>query len=182
MVTPRKIAHFVGLVMAVLFVISLLFSIGGNTFSEKLGLKFPTVKDIFDPEPTEYADISGLIAYSKNLEDTAYATMAVALPDIDTLNDSTKEGFDTVRANSGVLKNKTHPIEFPVHNLKLLVPFFKNLSQSKKLNRPVRIMHYGDSQIEGDRITSYIRDKMQLRFGEAGLAYCRLCSLMGSFR
>lgn len=33
---------------------------------------------------------------------------------------------------------------------------------------PVHIMHYGDSQIEGDRITSYLRERFQARFGGNG--------------
>jgi uncharacterized protein YehS (DUF1456 family) len=31
----------------------------------------------------------------------------------------------------------------------------------------VRIIHYGDSQIEGDRIISFLRNKIQNKFGEA---------------
>ncbi len=33
----------------------------------------------------------------------------------------------------------------------------------------VRIMHYGDSQIEGDRITSYLRNHLQETFGGSGI-------------
>ena len=31
------------------------------------------------------------------------------------------------------------------------------------------VFHYGDSQLEGDRMTSYIRDRLQKRFGGYGL-------------
>lgn len=35
-------------------------------------------------------------------------------------------------------------------------------------DKPVRVVHYGDSQIEEDRITSVIRDSLQKRFGGSG--------------
>lgn len=45
--------------------------------------------------------------------------------------------------------------------------FYARLQNSS--SQQVRIMHYGDSQIEGDRITSYLRNQFQQRFGGGGL-------------
>lgn len=42
---------------------------------------------------------------------------------------------------------------------------WEKLAENKKL---FRILHYGDSQIEMDRITSYIREKLQAQFGGGG--------------
>ena len=39
------------------------------------------------------------------------------------------------------------------------------LESSKKV---VRILHYGDSQLEGDRITNYLRNRLQKKFGGYG--------------
>lgn len=47
-----------------------------------------------------------------------------------------------------------------------LYRFFDALDNAKK--RKVRIMHYGDSQIEGDRITGYLRNELQKKFGGYG--------------
>jgi len=47
-----------------------------------------------------------------------------------------------------------------------LYRFFDALDNAKK--KKVRIMHYGDSQIEVDRITSYIRNELQKKFGGNG--------------
>ncbi|MGB0887747.1 MAG: hypothetical protein ACPGSL_06470 [Vicingaceae bacterium] len=44
--------------------------------------------------------------------------------------------------------------------------FFAALDNAKK--KKVRIMHYGDSQIEADRITSYLRNELQKKFGGYG--------------
>ena len=40
-----------------------------------------------------------------------------------------------------------------------------------KNKKKVNICHYGDSQIEGDRMTSFIRQRLQTQFGGAGRAY-----------
>lgn len=45
--------------------------------------------------------------------------------------------------------------------------FFDALDNAK--NKKVRIMHYGDSQIEADRITSVLRNELQNRFGGFGV-------------
>ena len=45
--------------------------------------------------------------------------------------------------------------------------FFEALENAQK--KKVRIMHYGDSQIEVDRITSYIRNELQTKFGGIGV-------------
>ena len=34
--------------------------------------------------------------------------------------------------------------------------------------KKIRVIHYGDSQIEGDRITSFVREKLQAEFGGTG--------------
>lgn len=62
------------------------------------------------------------------------------------------------------IKKEITPIEFPESNVNLLDSFFKKLNNISELGQ-VRIMHYGDSQIEGDRITAEIRNKLQLKFG-----------------
>lgn len=45
--------------------------------------------------------------------------------------------------------------------------FFDALDNAQ--NKKVRIMHYGDSQIEADRITAYFRNELQSKFGGYGV-------------
>ena len=49
-----------------------------------------------------------------------------------------------------------------------LYTFFSELSSISKNGKKVNICHYGDSQIEGDRMTSFIRQRLQTQFGGAG--------------
>ncbi|MCW0483377.1 GDSL-type esterase/lipase family protein [Gaoshiqia sediminis] len=49
-----------------------------------------------------------------------------------------------------------------------LQPFRKKLKDLQHEQQPVRVLYFGDSQIEGDRITATLRDQFQGRFGGAG--------------
>ena len=64
---------------------------------------------------------------------------------------------------------RTDPARFimPGGDLTYLDPFFKALDNASKA--PVRIVHYGDSQLEEDRIDCTIRDRMQAEFGGGGV-------------
>ncbi len=55
--------------------------------------------------------------------------------------------------------------------------FFSALRNKQK----VRILHYGDSQIEGDRISSYLRNALQTQFGGVGPGYVCLTPLVPGF-
>lgn len=57
-------------------------------------------------------------------------------------------------------------IQYPSNNPELLYSFFKKLDNAKF--KKVRIMHYGDSQIEGDRISGRLRQRLQNKFGGKG--------------
>lgn len=55
-------------------------------------------------------------------------------------------------------------IQYPADSFEALKNFFEALSKDKKIH----IFHYGDSQIEGDRITGELRSKFQNFFGGQG--------------
>lgn len=63
----------------------------------------------------------------------------------------------------------TDPARFfmPGDDLTYFDPFFKALDNAG--SQQVRIVHYGDSQLEEDRITSAIRDRLQAEFGGGGV-------------
>lgn len=49
-----------------------------------------------------------------------------------------------------------------------LIPFFEALESGEPQDTSIRVMHYGDSQIEGDRITGFLRNEFQKEFGGYG--------------
>lgn len=63
----------------------------------------------------------------------------------------------------------SNPARFymPQNDTTYLDTFFEALD-SANIN-PVRIIHYGDSQLEGDRITSSLREHFQKKFGGCGV-------------
>lgn len=67
-----------------------------------------------------------------------------------------------------------------IGNTKQLSHFFDALKNSK--SKSVRIAHYGDSAIEGDLITSDIREELQKRFGGNGVGWLGIVSQDITFR
>ena len=54
----------------------------------------------------------------------------------------------------------------PDGDVRFFDPLFEALERAEQ--EPVRVVHYGDSQIEEDRITGTIRERLQARFGGNG--------------
>ncbi|MCL1967368.1 MAG: hypothetical protein FWF67_05755 [Fibromonadales bacterium] len=59
-------------------------------------------------------------------------------------------------------------IDLPDNDLSFFNDLFTDMDSSLTRGETVRILHYGDSQIEADRITNYIRQYLQDRFGGNG--------------
>ncbi len=59
-------------------------------------------------------------------------------------------------------------IHYPDNNDTYFDPLFESLDSAKQNAEVIRIVHYGDSQIEGDRISGYLREQLQKRFGGMG--------------
>jgi lysophospholipase L1-like esterase len=75
-----------------------------------------------------------------------------------------------IPANVDSLKLHVHRILLPTEGATLLYSFFRNLNKiSSGENRHTRILHFGDSQIENDRMTALIRYRMQKHFGGTGI-------------
>ncbi len=65
-------------------------------------------------------------------------------------------------------------------NLKQLKNFFKALKNSRKAK--IRIAHFGDSIIEGDLVTSQIREELQKKFGGKGVGFVPITTQDVTFR
>lgn len=71
-----------------------------------------------------------------------------------------------IDADSALYSNK-YLFYYPVFK-RQIEAFISKAEKSVDNNKVVRIVHMGDSQIEGDRITQYIREAFQQRFGGRG--------------
>lgn len=157
---PGRILFFLLSVLVILLVVSAVFPENGIRISEDLSLKFIRLDEIFREDTLEYADISDII-------DNADPDPEIS--DHDTLNaPPIALQFDTVRANADSLRQITHLIEFPTGSRQIYYDFFERIRTLSSSRELVRILHYGDSQIETDRITSYVRYRLQKTFGGSG--------------
>lgn len=62
-------------------------------------------------------------------------------------------------------------IYLPDDDFRFFDPLFRELEKAGDRDVPVRILHYGDSQIELDRISQDLRQGMQERFGGCGTGF-----------
>jgi len=148
-----KILQFLLFFFALLSLLSLGFPENGIKLTNNITLNFPSFKDIFKNKDIEYANISKLINISI---DTSNNEKLLLYP----------PGIDTNL--SAEMRVKLHRLQFPDNDRSVLYSFLESLFRIKHDNNCVKIMHYGDSQIEGDRMTSTIRYNLQSRFGGEG--------------
>ncbi len=148
---PFKILLFLIGVFLLLSVLMFVFPKDGVKLNAKNTLYFLQFSDLFTNKTVKYADISKIL--SENTADTT----ANASDDIDTL-----------KSTKNALLRKIQHIEYPNNNPDALYPFFEALRKLSQSNELIRVLHYGDSQIEGDRITSFLRFKLQTKFGGCG--------------
>lgn len=112
-----------------------------------LTLKFPSLKEVMgEEEEVEEPEVS--------------------VEEILAMNEKTAE--IAAEKDSLVKFFNTSPTRFylPNDDLKFFDPLFKELENADK--KRVRILHYGDSQLEEDRMTFIIRDTLQSMFGGDG--------------
>jgi len=168
--TPRKIFLFGLSVTTLIFIVSTIFPNG-----MKVGIftfRYPDYRTWLKPDTTEYKDIR-LIITSVDTVDHPFH------PPSFSSNDSMKENNDSIKQNPDPLQRDflediysvTYPFEFPQGQDTLLFSLFRTLGKLYQRNKPLRILHYGDSQIEGDRVTSTIRNYMQKKYGGQGIGF-----------
>lgn len=83
---------------------------------------------------------------------------------LDSLVHSKSQFADTL--DTFVPITSAEPVEDSVND-SIFAPFFAALQQAK--TQPVRVVHFGDSQIEQDRITMTLRRHWQQQYGGCGL-------------
>ncbi|MEI6694775.1 MAG: hypothetical protein WCO13_01800 [Bacteroidota bacterium] len=157
---PFKILLFLIFVFCLLACLIFVFPKNGIKLSKNISLYFPDFAEVFSSNAKKYADISGIVT------DPLDSTKSVV--NIDSLVN------DTSKASRNALLQNIHKIEYPNNDISILYPVFQSLSKLKDVNELIRILHYGDSQIEGDRITSFLRFKLQAKFGGSGVGLMQL--------
>ena len=93
--------------------------------------------------------------------------------------------LDTVEPEKPAEPEKPKPVAVPlvqvdstVDSRIFLQSFYASLAESG--TRKIRVLHYGDSQIEEDRMTQQIRETLQGRFGGSGVGLMPLAQTIPS--
>ena len=114
------------------------------------------------------------VFYTSNKIDPSPVSGAIITINIDSLVQAAKQKKDSLDLLTKIIKQKLldsillsqKKIQYPNNDKSILYTFFQKLDNAKA--KKVRIMHYGDSQIEADRITSRLRERLQKEFGGYG--------------
>ena len=116
-------------------------------------------------------------SYAQSLSDTAHVEGTAV--NVDTILRRVDKSLVTASADTATLSAKPDSARYnaaqsegrlilPGDGLTYFDPLFRSMEKAAARDTIVRIMYYGDSQIEMDRITSIFRQKLQERFGGSG--------------
>lgn len=137
-------------------------------------LKYPTFWDIFSHTEAIKNDKAMAIIQGKSPENTSKKD-TLATGQFNTKTFVFPEDMTQLRDSIGVFLEGGNPklvsnVEGQIYYPNPPRDFVNKLHQ--KLSQPsCRILHYGDSKIEGDRITAYLRNGLQLLYGGTGPGY-----------
>lgn len=155
--SPFKICAYIVVALLVLFGITYLsdskqldsgkkqegFFIGGIT------IKYPSASTFLEPQSYDRSKIKTLDSIVGNIEGLIVTTDETSKPNIPDL-----KNIDT---------SKVHRIVYPKNRQTFIAQLREDLK-----NGLCRIIHYGDSQLEGDRISAYLRNRLQGLYGGSG--------------
>ncbi|WP_157558684.1 SGNH/GDSL hydrolase family protein [Microscilla marina] len=177
MIKPTRILMLMVYVIAILAAVSLLMP-KEVKISEKQVIRFPQASDVLPANQPTYKNIDKLTdqfdtSNPKNTGGSKQNGHSKTAQGNDSIKsqDSTKKNIQAYRPPDSLRLKPELKIQYPEGQDSLLFPFFRALTslQEKTATRLVRVLHYGDSQLEGDRITAFLREKFQQQFGGGGV-------------
>lgn len=153
---PVKITIFIVATFALLACLTVIYPNDGIVIG-KMKLRFPTLMDVLQPaNASAPVNADALLSEAESQLDNMMAE-AQAADDEETEAMAKFEKF---------FSQNPARIYFPDNDNTFFDPLFRALDSARQ--KPVRIIHYGDSQIEIDRISASLRECLQSRFGGYG--------------
>lgn len=157
MIKPFKIALLLVFIQVSLGIIVYVFPVDGISLSDDFSLEFSKPEDFYEDKLKEIQVVQDVIQQYSS-EELDNDTLLSAQVDSSLLEEVI------------VLKEKEkiiHPTDFENG----LYSFYHKLGDLNSLKKPLRILHFGDSQLEGDRISGVIRENLQTLFGGCGVGF-----------
>ena len=149
--------------------------------SSNLALKSFTVRSLFEKQQPQYADISDIKTQFAE-PDTVFVPTAHGNRKTPAASKPTREqGFrqPVNRPLAADTLPQRYLIQYGPADTALFA-LFRSLNALSYESKLIRVLHYGDSQLEGDRITSSLRQKLQDRFGGCGVGLVPLYDPIGA--
>lgn len=161
---PRKTLLFLLSVLGILTLIAVFvpkdgFTLFGNTFKYPTLEKFMAYRPVMESEKTNVQTVNLDKELKKAQADSVKKHKNAPLDGKNIVADVSAEEVN----EEGLVR-----ISFPAGMEHSLDDFFAKLSSASATKKNIRIIHYGDSQIEGDRMTAYMRNRIQSKFGGYG--------------
>lgn len=157
---PHSVLLFIASVMALLG--ALCFVLPDRVTWNDHTLRWPTMAEVMgNDQPTD----------SLSLPIDTIATDSISLAQ----TDSVAPAPPTTPSPAVSTPAGTYPTD---ENYAPMAAFYQSLAQAG--SRKVRVIHYGDSQIEEDRMTAQIREVLQDTFGGAGVGLMPLAQTIPS--
>ena len=157
---PYKVLLFIACVLVCLGVLCIVLP--DRVVWGEQELRWPSLAEVLGSESSENSE------YSENSDSLHLEEFPVA-PD-SLLADTTPSAPQPVIPHVAVDSTTDSRV--------FLSAFYAALAQSE--TRIVRVLHYGDSQIEEDRMTQQIREALQVRYGGAGVGMMPLVQTIPS--
>ncbi len=161
---PKQILVFFTIILTGLGLLMLAFPKNGIKVGENFTINFITWDEFLNPVKNK--DITNILENNQIEEDS--------------VSFFENEIYDSVYIDSVLVVYKPiqisvdstlQKIEFAKGCDTLLDNLFLTFAQMKSTGEKIHILHYGDSQIEVDRMTDYIRMKLQSTFGGSGSGF-----------
>ncbi len=163
---PHQIFIFVIAVLSGLGVLMAIFPQDGIKINDDFTLQFETWHDFL--HPAKEVDISEILANNQIDEEDSVEQDTTPLIVMDTaFIDSMQIVYTPVKIS---VDSNLQVLDFPEGNDTLLFDFYRELGKTTH-GRKIHILHYGDSQIEVDRMTSYFRYRLQSSFTGLGCGF-----------
>ncbi len=158
---PVSIFLFLLLVLASIGAISFFYPTDGIKISSEKNITFPNLISHLQPQIDtelvakqiqEQKQLEKIVEEKKEIEKKLHKTIKDTLQLMEIAATESKARFYFANDDRAIIEK-----------------MFNELEKAQRDNTTFRIIHYGDSQIEMDRISSYLRNQLQSKFGGGGI-------------
>lgn len=156
--TPIRAVLFFALILG-LFAACIFFIPEGKFKLAGMEVRFMSIEKLVHGKIVKEKDITDIISNVDTL--TVVEDPKIKHDNLQGSTDGPQKGSEITTSATNI-----HLSEAGEANLN---QFFEKLDAAFSNSKKIRIIHYGDSQIEGDRMTNYIRQRFQEKWGGNGV-------------